>query len=74
MKISPITFRTLFTFLISTGMSFFMSLFMHIWKLGLDFFDMWFKIFAVNVVVSFPVALMLVFFIDKFMKKFFVVE
>ncbi|MCE2992178.1 MAG: DUF2798 domain-containing protein [Candidatus Jidaibacter sp.] len=55
-------------------MSFFMSLFMHIWKLGLDFFDMWFKIFAVNVVVSFPVALMLVFFIDKFMKKFFVVE
>ncbi|MDF3046938.1 MAG: hypothetical protein K0R73_56 [Candidatus Midichloriaceae bacterium] len=74
MKIQPITFRILFTFLISTGMSFFMSIFMHIWKVGMDFLNIWLEVFAVSAVVSFPVALLLVFVIDKFMKKLFVVE
>jgi hypothetical protein len=47
---------------------------MHIWKVGMDFLNIWLEVFAVSAVVSFPVALLLVFVIDKFMKKLFVVE
>jgi hypothetical protein len=39
-----------------------------------DFFAIWFKNFLISAMIAFPVAVCLVFIIDKLMKKFFIVE
>lgn len=75
MKIKPIYYRLLFNLFVSTGMSFFVSLWMHIINVGAQhFIDIWAKNFLISATIAFPVAVCMVFIIDKLMKKMFIIE
>lgn len=75
MRIKPIYYKLLFNLFVSTGMSFIVSLWMHIIHFGpQNFLDVWAKNFLISATIAFPAAVCLVFAVDKLMKKLFIVE
>jgi hypothetical protein len=71
--ISSFLHTLIFTALVNLGMAFFISMSIHMLNVGLQHMDLWFHNFVISLTIGFPIALLLVFGIDKLMNKIFII-
>lgn len=71
-KIKHSYYNLIFTFIMNLGMALAMSLSMHIINVGVrDFSTIWVRNFSYSILIGFPIALVLVNAINRFMKMIF---